>query len=295
MRRLTVLTMTLSLLACQGPSDDLETGTTTETEKPPQEDVGTPDEPDEGEPITDPGDPQMTILEPPATIPEPLAEIPPVLRRKAFDCRPELVGAEAVLAPIAGTDDVVIIRAGDAAADCKYSVVYRGADGSEDVLSESDDSYFLTVAMPVGDDRVVCISTMQSEAAEELGVNEISTVPILCATRLGGAWSKLAPAIEGNEEWAAWVREIKQVAPDTFELTYARDFSFQFMNMSDVGRPASDGVYAVTMTLTDTGFDVSAPTKITDAQNPLAVQGGDEPAKWQPTEEELEALKGIIE
>jgi len=50
----------------------------------------------------------------------------------------------------------------------------------------------------------------------------------------------------------------------TYRVVWIRDFSFQFMNMSDAGRPATDGTYETTFTLQGQKLIVGATTKSAD-------------------------------
>jgi hypothetical protein len=52
-------------------------------------------------------------------------------------------------------------------------------------------------------------------------------------------------AVPPATDWAAWGREFKPhpTRANAYVLEWAYDFTFQFFNMSDNGRPSTDGLY----------------------------------------------------
>jgi hypothetical protein len=57
--------------------------------------------------------------------------------------------------------------------------------------------------------------------------------------------------VPGDSAFAAWVGHVTPVPATSgaFTLRYVRDSTFQFFNVSDNGRPASDGVWDVPLTV----------------------------------------------
>ena len=58
----------------------------------------------------------------------------------------------------------------------------------------------------------------------------------------------LTPIVEPDGEWAAWTRgsiEMIQTDPPRWRVPYARDFTFQALNLTNRNRPATDGTYVV--------------------------------------------------
>jgi hypothetical protein len=96
-----------------------------------------------------------------------------------------------------------------------------------------------------------------------------------------------------TSQYAAWVDSITPVGDtqDQWSVGWKRDFSFQFLNISDAGRPPSDGAYATAL-----GFDgevlvAGVTTKLSDSilgEPPTA-------SAWSPSVEERGMLDGLFD
>ena len=210
----------------------------------------------------------------------------PATEGRTFECRPDQVGDELVMAHVMGAaGDRVVIRPSSSQA-CYYDLVYRSGNGDEHVLSGEDASgYLFTRALKTTSGvTVVCVNAIQHHPQEGT-MHQIDAVTIHCASRVNGSWSALQPVVSPDGAWAAWIRtlepETSQV--DHFRLTFAHDFSFQFMNLTDAGRPEGDGLYEVVFGVAGDTFDIDDPALLSKTQNPVA---GGEFQEWKPTAQE---------
>ncbi len=283
--RITLFVTLAALLGCS--EDPTDHGLASEPTTPEPEPVDPQPEP-EGLVI------DQVIDEPPSVeTPEPGRELPANVVRE-FACTPEGVGDELVVGKVAGTiGDVVVIRPA-VRDECRYDLIYKAATGEEQVLSGGVHSgYLLTLAAAFPDGRaVVCTNDVRHSA---VGGSQrfMDEIVIVCTTRrAGSAWTPLRDVIVPDEQWAAWVRGLDQRDDGTITLRYTRDFSFQFMNLTDEGRPAEDGVYEVELLTTETGVTASDAVKLSDTTNPL--KEGTLMKEWTPTAEEEEVMGEFV-
>ena len=184
----------------------------------------------------------------PPTPPEPT--ITPVLE---FTCTPNGVSAEQAVAGVAGTsNDQLVIR--QTAAPCQYDLLYRTASGVDTVLSSQPSGYLLAA----GSDRIVCASPIAhhplTTGAE---THVIDAVPLDCALRsTSGTWLPMQHVVN-PVGWAAWINSVSRVDADTYTVEYMHDFSYQFANIGNAGRPASDGIYQQTLEIAGNTLVVS--------------------------------------
>jgi hypothetical protein len=176
---------------------------------------------------------------------------------------------------------------------CRFHLVHRDGGGRETQLSTTPGGYLLTAGAG-GDDgsAIVCASNIAHRAIAG-SVHAIDAVTIECAARTGGRFGRLLPVVVPDGAWAAWPREVRAAGGGRFVLRYARDFSFQFLNMSDRGRPPEDGLYEIELVATGDRLTAIAPAAMVDGrQNPLR---DTEVVSWTPTSEEMEELAGLID
>jgi hypothetical protein len=216
---------------------------------------------------------------------QPGEELPATLQR-TFNCRPDQVGQELLMATLEGSSkDRVVIRPSGGQA-CHYDLIYLSENGDEHVISGKDASgYLFTRVLKTSTGvTVVCVNNIRHHPLEG-EIHEIDTVTIDCARRKQGSWTALRPMVTPDGEWAAWLRTFQEDASQShpFRLTFTHDFSFQFMNLTDAGRPTEDGLYEVGFSVTDDGFDAEEPSLVSEFLNPVA---GGKFVKWNPTEQE---------
>lgn len=202
--------------------------------------------------VLDGGDALDAFVPPPSppTPPEPM--ITPV---REFTCTPNGVAAEQAVAGVAGTSgDQLVIR--QTAAPCQYDLLYRSASGGDTVLSSQPSGYLLAAAA----DRVVCASPIAHHPVSLGAANHvIDAVPLDCALRsTTGTWLPMQHVVNPSG-WAAWVNSVSRVDADTYTVEYLHDFSFQFANIGNLGRPANDGIYQQTLQIVGSTLVASGP------------------------------------
>jgi hypothetical protein len=221
---------------------------------------------------------------------------------RGFVCLDEGVGTELVIADVEGTapdsavgDQVVIVSDGD----CLYDLVYR--TNSEDIpLSDDPGGYILASAkrFTEPDATLICASdVLHLPGSEEPNERLVQSVVVRCWARLGAApFVALPDAVvpEGansgdSSEHAAWIDDVSFL-DGTYRVHWLRDFSFQFLNMSDVGRPATDGAYR-----TELSFDGSTLTAGATTQESGSVLGPPpETGEWTPGPDEKTMADGLF-
>ncbi len=240
-------------------------------------------------------------------LPAPALEGPkPLQVVREFTCDPGAITRDTAVSDVQNMEGATVdIRPlpGEAGS-CNYHLLFRDLDGTVSQLSPADDpgGYLLAIAgrSPAGH-VMVCASDIDHDVDPE-GTSvlpgeqprRIDGVGIDCAVRAGGHWSSLARVIEPDGDWAAWVvgLEAADSGNATFRVVWIRDFSFQFLNLSDEGRPVGDGIYATVVSLADDGaLQVGATELISEL---IVPQEAHEYGAWEPTDDELDELGEFI-
>jgi hypothetical protein len=156
---------------------------------------------------------------------------------------------------------------------CMFDLVYREGEQMQR-LSASPAGYLLAAGVENAGTRVICASRIEHQAADDGGEpdeegmhlqRETTGVGLECFTWRNGAWSAPQVVIEPNLDFAPWVNAVDALDGGSFQVRYDRDFSFQFLNLTDAGRPEEDGSYTVTLRLGDDGqIEADAPEKAAD-------------------------------
>ena len=175
------------------------------------------------------------------------------------------------LSDIDGGSGVVALR--PAAEPCTFDLVYA-EDDAEAVLSATPGGYLLSMGAEADAQRVVCASRIEHRVTDDGGQpdvtgdrvqRETTGVALQCAAWTDGAWGPLQTLIEPSLDWAPWVLGVEARGEGAFRVRYDRDFSFQFMNLTQAGRPAEDGTYAIDMRIGADGLMVvGAPERVAD-------------------------------
>lgn len=215
----------------------------------------------------------------------------PVTLERGFVCLDEGVGSEMVLAEVAGLEgeQVVIVSQGD----CQYDLLYRSTGGDK-ILSSAPGGYILAEAthLLATTTTTVCASNAHHVANGDERL--VETVSIQCWARgSDGEFAALPDAVPPSGDYAAWVDSLvpDEANEGQFVLTWLHDFSFQFLNVSDEGRPETDGTYT-----TQLSFDGSALTAVATAQlSPSVLGEAPEVSEWIPTDEERQLAGGIFD
>lgn len=226
-------------------------------------------------------------LDPPAT-----GELP-VSPLRRFTCNAGAVSNAEPIADVAGTtDEALIIK--PVGAPCAFDLVYR-AGTNDSPLSVQPAAYLIAVSRRFVDGvRVACASeVIHTPTPGSATEREVGDVNIRCWASATTSFTATTLAVQGGSDWAAWARALEPSATQSgvYKLTWARDFTFQFLNMSDQGRPSTDGVYEVELTWNGTTLVAGPTVKVSSRTNPFA---GAPPGEWIPTAQEVRELGGII-
>jgi len=156
---------------------------------------------------------------------------------------------------------------------CTFFPVVVEADDSRHRLTEAAAGYLFATTLTDEGVRGVCLSRIDHVAAEGRGGPDpdgVMTsrrtvgVSVECAAFFDGRWSPLRVAIPSTMDWAAWVAKLERIGADTLRLTYERDFSMNFMNLTHAGRPETDGTYALDIAFRGGAMEMGENTKLSD-------------------------------
>lgn len=183
-----------------------------------------------------------------------------------------MADAEALqLSEVTGGDGVVALRPVDE--PCTFDLLYvEGED--ETTLSATPGGYLLSLGAHADAQRVVCASRIEHHAADDGGMPDIAGdrvqrettgVALQCAAWSDGAWGRMQTLIEPSLDWAPWIVGVEATGDGGFRVRYDRDFSFQFMNLTQAGRPPEDGTYAIDLRVgADGSLVAGAPERVAD-------------------------------
>ena len=180
-----------------------------------------------------------------------------------------------------------------ASADCRFHLVYR-AGGQVSALSSQGAGYLLVVAKRFDDGvRVVCASEVAHRAGASGAIREVETVPVRCWASATLSFTASTVSVPPTTEWAAWVRELKPhpTRAGAYVLVWAHDSTFQFFNMSDNGRPSTDGLYETVLEWSGTALTSEPATKASERLNPF---DGAATQEWSPTPEERKEFEELM-
>ena len=168
------------------------------------------------------------------------------------------------LSAIDGGSGVIALR--PAAEPCTFDLMYA-EDDAQDVISAVPGGYLLSMGAEADGQRVVCASRIEHRATDDGGrpdvagdrvQRETTGVALQCAAWTDGVWGPLQTLIEPSLDWAPWVLGVEANGDGAFRVRYDRDFSFQFMNLTQAGRPDEDGTYAIDLQVGDDGLMVAS-------------------------------------
>jgi hypothetical protein len=254
------------------------------------------------EPVSQPAEPALNE----AAVPPGLESTPPALAEFAprqveevreFICDPSGVVGRVSIADVANRPGATIdIQATESR--CAYDLLFRDGETAVNLSQgKAPGGYLLAVSgvAPSGS-AVVCASNIQhskagNEAADGTSPRRIDEVWIECARGESGSknsrFSPLASVVRSDGSWAAWAVGLEESDwnKNAYRLLWIRDFSFQFLNLSNQGRPPEDGVYATEFVFTDLGSVEVGPTfRVSDVipSDSIVFEG------WEPTDAELD-------
>ncbi len=222
---------------------------------------------------------------------------------RAFRCRPAAVSALADIAEVDGQKGATVaITPVDS--ECHYDLVYRAApDATPVVLSRAAGGFLWAIAGRAPSGRVVACASDIQHRADSGGVaatgelaRTIDSVRLSCAARADdGHWGPFTTLVDTDGTYAAWALGLEQsdARADGFRVAWVRDVSFQFLSLTDVGRPSTDGVWT-----TDFVAHADGTLGIGASRRVGAIMGGVEGSEggaWLPTASEKTALGDAID
>ena len=217
----------------------------------------------------------------------------PVTIVRGFTCDEPAVGLGLDVADVVGTNgDVVAIR--PSGQPCNFHFEYWADGGTATRLSAAPSGYLIAAAASFGGLTIACGSDAVHQQAPggPPSSREVLQVPVRCWAFDGTAWTSPLLVVPGDSFAAAWVEKLVPVSgmSGAFTLTWVRDSTFQFMNLSDNGRPPSDGVFEVQLTLGGLGLSAGAPVKVSSSIHVEPTLN----EEWLPTPAELFEVDGLI-
>lgn len=240
-------------------------------------------------------DPEISFVDRTSGVPDPasISEAEVTVQRQ-FTCDPGAIAAVEPLVGVSGADgeDIVITPT---KTPCAFDLHYR-VDEARSPLSGAPMGYLLAAARKMPDGvRVVCASEIVHHAVPEpAGRREMDGVQIRCWASATTSFAVSALAVEGGEDWAAWVRDVEPdpAGSGAYLLTWVRDFSYQFFNLADRGRPATDGVFQTRLSWDGVALTVGPATRVGDKVNPFI---GVPTNPWAPSADDVSKLGGFID
>ena len=241
------------------------------------------------------GGERISFVDRTSTVPDP-ASLQPVAAKveRQFTCDMGAIGQEWLASSVqAAPNEQLVIR--PAAAPCEFHLMFR-AGTALSPLSREPAGYLMTAArrFPSGL-RLVCASEESHHGVPNSTLlRETDGVSVRCWASVTTAFSGSIVAVAGGTDWAAWVTGVREhpSRPGAYVLTWVRDFTFQVATMTDVGRPATDGVYETTLTWDGVKLTAEPAVKVSSVTNVLAsapVTG------WEPTPQDVRDLSGFID
>ncbi|MEE2643442.1 MAG: hypothetical protein VYD19_00790, partial [Myxococcota bacterium] len=230
----------------------------------------------------------------------------PLVPDRSFECQLDSVNDLVPVGSVAGEEgSFLALHPADRA--CNFHIVYQ-KEGAEKVrLTERPGGYLFLAGRRINPEEMVVCASNISHQEESPGSSQrrIERVTIDCFHQRDGRWGPAVPIIIPDGPWAAWLQvssfgippEGENEASGRFSFRYGRDFSFQFMNTVDAGRPTSDGYYLITLDLEAALLTAAeAPRRLGSIAegSALAADAG-EPEPWDPSEEEIEAFEAELE
>lgn len=230
----------------------------------------------------------------------------PLAPDRKFECQLDGIGELVPMGKVRG-EEGSFLALRPAGRECRFHIVYQRAGGEKVTLTESPGGYlFLAGKRWAAGEMVVCASNL-SHRGESPGSAQriIERVTIDCFRQRDGRWGAGIPVVIPDGPWAAWLHadsfgrppEGEREDEGALSLRYGRDFSFQFMNTIDAGRPREDGYYLLTLDLSSELLTpLNTPQRVANISEASELSGeSGEPEPWDPSEEEIEAFEAEIE
>ncbi len=218
-----------------------------------------------------------------------------VQQHKQFTCVTDAVQQLTDIKAVEGTanDSLAVAPTKEA---CRFDLVYRTPGRSAKISGDKPGGYLMAVGGQAGNgQRIVCASNIDHKRASKLNGNraehQIRGVSIECASYDGSRWSPMRKIVDGGSKWAGWVLSVRPSSTGSrYLMRYTRDFSFQFMNVGDVGRPETDGIYDVFLEIGPNGPEVVREQRYSNLTSPPETIGSQ---PWEPTIDDINRHPGL--
>lgn len=164
---------------------------------------------------------------------------------------------------------------------CSYLLVHRDDAGVDELLTPTPSGYLMAGLARASGAAVACASNVihTPEPGGPLNGRVAQSVSITCFLEVNGVWSPGVEVVAPAPASAAWVVEVSAIPnmSGAFAVTWVRDSTFQFFNVSDLGRPPTDGVWSTPLAVTGTTLTPGTPTHVSPSVRLDATQ-----AEWEP-------------
>lgn len=223
---------------------------------------------------------------------------PPSLEDKDLESPPPRTGLEVVreftcVPPSSNDDDVLFSLEGRSTesvairpqgSNCQFALILK-RPSRDLVLTNRPGGYLLGVSDGQPGRGALCVSnivhgidTAASNVASTSMAHRIQRVDLECSVELAAdQWSPLFTIVQGGSDFAAWPSWVTfDDSRKQWVAGWVRDFSFQFLNISDRGRPETDGVYETSFTISQEQLVLGATRKVADrvASESTVTMGG---------------------
>jgi hypothetical protein len=190
---------------------------------------------------------------------------------REFTCVPPSTNDDDILFALEGrsTESVAIRPEGN---DCQFALILKRPFGDV-TLTGQPGGYLLGTSDGQAGRGALCVSnivhgldTAGSNVSPSSTAHRIQRVDLECSVELApNQWSRLFTVVQGGSDFAAWPSWVAfDESKSQWVAGWVRDFSFQFLNISDRGRPETDGVYETAFTITQDQLVLGATRKVAD-------------------------------
>ncbi len=207
-----------------------------------------------------------------------------VVRERGFECVSYGVGARNTVATVRGSSGSTIESI--ERAPCSLDLVHVNSAGDLPLSPMPSGYLFSDAEVDSAGNTWICASAINHSPGPYPNVRVSDSVALTCWAILPNGNLATASVVAGDPEYAAWLGSIRSTGPDTAVVTWVRDFSFQFLNMANGGRPATDGTYETSLQISAGSINVGATTKL----SPSVAPPTSAPSQWTPTVDERNRL-----
>ncbi len=219
----------------------------------------------------------------------------PIERVRGFTCDEAAAAASPEVSDVAGAAGELLFITPSGTAPCTFHLAHRGDGGVETRLSVSPSGYLVASAAAAAGLTMACASDAMHYAVPggPATAREVHQVPIRCWASAGTTWTQPLEVVAADLNHAAWVVSVvpEPATSGAFTLTFTRDSTFQFLNLSDFGRPGTDGTWSVPLTLVGNSVVAGAATQLSPSVHSSPANS----TAWEPTPAEQAHYAGLMD